>query len=409
MKRSFSLPTSVLLASGLGLVAATYGLVRLAFGLFLPDVQRDLGFGADVGGAVSSGASVLYCTGAVVGFLLADRAARWLVVVAALTAGLGAITTAASATTVVFGVAAVVASTGAGLASPAMVQLVAGRLDGAARDRAQAVVNSGTGPGLVAAGVLALVLLPDWRTAWAAAGVVTLLVGAVVFLAAGRRAPDARSTPAAAQRSALQRPAVRRPALRAALPGRSWFGAQVVPVVVALLLGAGSAAVWTYGRSALVGAGVPSGLTVVAWIALGVGGASVAVTARWTSGLPAARLWLLTTTLAAVAVLTLGLLPHVVGAALVACALFGWGYTAATGALIAWTTEIDQGHAAAGTALLFVVLVAGQALGAAAAGVLVGPAGTATTFTAAAAVVAVAATTPLVVARRDLRPAAPTR
>ncbi|MDT0212204.1 hypothetical protein [Curtobacterium sp. BRD11] len=103
MKRSFSLPTSVLLASGLGLVAATYGLVRLAFGLFLPDVQRDLGFGADVGGAVSSGASVLYCTGAVVGFLLADRAARWLVVVAALTAGLGAITTAASATTLVFG------------------------------------------------------------------------------------------------------------------------------------------------------------------------------------------------------------------------------------------------------------------------------------------------------------------
>ncbi|MBP1302936.1 MFS transporter [Curtobacterium sp. 1310] len=409
MKRSFSLPTSVLLASGLGLVAATYGLVRLAFGLFLPDVQRDLGFGADVGGAVSSGASVLYCTGAVVGFLLADRAARWLVVVAALTAGLGAITTAASATTLVFGVAAVVASTGAGLASPAMVQLVAGRLDGAARDRAQAVVNSGTGPGLVAAGVLALVLLPDWRTAWAAAGVVTLLVGAVVFLAAGRRAPDARSTPAAAQRSALQRPAVRRPALRAALPGRSWFGAQVVPVVVALLFGAGSAVVWTYGRSALVGAGVPSGLTVVAWIALGVGGASVAVTARWTSRLPAARLWLLTTTLAAVAVLTLGLLPHVVGAALVACALFGWGYTAATGALIAWTTEIDQGHAAAGTALLFVVLVAGQALGAAAAGVLVGPAGTATTFTAAAAVVAVAATTPLVVARRDLRPAAPTR
>ncbi|AIV40807.1 MFS transporter [Curtobacterium sp. MR_MD2014] len=414
MKRSFSLPTSVLLASGLGLVAATYGLVRLAFGLFLPDVQRDLGFGTDVGGAVSSGASVLYCTGAVVGFLLAGRAARWLVVGAALTAGLGAITTAASATTVVFGVAAVVASTGAGLASPAMVQLVAGRLDGAARDRAQAVVNSGTGPGLVAAGVLALVLLPDWRTAWAAAGVVTLLVGAVVFLAAGRRAPDARSTPAAAQRSALQRPAVRRPAvrrpaLRAALPGRSWFGAQVVPVVVALLLGAGSAVVWTYGRSALVGAGVPSGLTVVAWIALGAGGASVAVTARWTSGLPAARLWLLTTTLAAVAVLTLGLLPHVVGAALVACALFGWGYTAATGALIAWTTEIDQDHAAAGTALLFVVLVAGQALGAAAAGVLVGPAGTATTFTAAAAVVAVAATTPLVVARRDLRPAAPTR
>lgn len=393
MKRSFSLRTRILVVGGLGLVASTYGLVRLAYGLFLPDVQRDLGFGADVGGAVSSAASVLYCVGAVVGFLLAGRAARWLVLGAALTAGAGAIVMAASPTTPVFGASAVVASTGAGLASPAMVQLVAGRVDGAVRDRAQAVVNSGTGPGLVAAGLLALVLLPDWRTAWTVAGVLTLLVGAVVFLAAR---PTRRAVTSG------------RPA-RPVLPGRSWFGAQVVPVVVALLFGAGSAAVWTYGRSTLVGAGVPSLLTVVAWIVLGVGGASVAVTARWTSGVPAARLWLLTTTLAAAAVLALGLVPHLVAPALVACALFGWGYTAATGALIAWTTEIDQQHAAAGTALLFVVLVAGQALGAAAAGAAVGRAGTATTFTAAAAVVAVAAGAPLLVARRSLRSAAPSR
>ncbi|KTR52800.1 hypothetical protein NS359_04740 [Curtobacterium oceanosedimentum] len=393
MKRSFSLRTRILVLGGLGLIAATYGLVRLAYGLFLPDVQHDLGFGADVGGAVSSGASALYCVGAVAGFLLAGRAARWLVVGAALTAGVGAIVMAASTTTPVFGTSAVVASTGAGLASPAMVQLVAGRVDGAVRDRAQAVVNSGTGPGLVAAGVLALVLLPDWRTAWTVAGIATLLVGAVVFLAAGttERAVTSGRAP------------------RAVLPDRSWFGAQVVPVVVALLFGAGSAVVWTYGRSALVGAGVPSALTVVAWVVLGVGGASVAVTARWTSGVPAARTWSLTTTLAAVAVLALGLLPHLVVAALMACAVFGWAYAAATGALIAWTTETDQQHAAAGTALLFVVLVAGQALGAAAAGALVEPAGTEATFAIAAAVVAIAAAVPLLVARRGLRSAVPTR
>ncbi|WP_161968829.1 MFS transporter [Curtobacterium oceanosedimentum] len=385
--------TRILVLGGLGLIAATYGLVRLAYGLFLPDVQHDLGFGADVGGAVSSGASALYCVGAVAGFLLAGRAARWLVVGAALTAGVGVIVMAASPTAPVFGASAVVASTGAGLASPAMVQLVAGRVDGAVRDRAQAVVNSGTGPGLVAAGVLALVLLPDWRTAWTVAGVVTLLVGAVVFLAAG---PIGRAVTSGR-------------APRAVLPDRSWFGAQVVPVVVALLFGAGSAVVWTYGRSALVSAGVPSALTVVAWIVLGVGGASVAVTARWTSGVPAARTWSLTTTLAAVAVLALGLLPHLVVAALMACAVFGWAYTAATGALIAWTTETDQQHAAAGTALLFVVLVAGQALGAAAAGALVEPAGTEATFTIAAAVVAIAAAVPLLVARRGLRSAVPTR
>ncbi|OEI67815.1 hypothetical protein Cus16_2566 [Curtobacterium sp. ER1/6] len=367
MKRSFSLSDRLLLVAGLGLVAATYGLVRLAYGLFLPDVQHDLGFCADVGGAVSSGASVVYCVGAVAGSVLAARAARWLVVAATLTAGVGALVMASSPTTAVFGTAAVVASAGAGLASPAMVQLVTDRIPADRRGRAQAVVNSGTGPGLVAAGVLALVLLPEWRTAWAVAGVLTLAVGAVLFLAAGR--PERGGTPA--------------------LPGRSWFVAQTVPVVVALLFGAGSAVVWTYGRSTLVDAGVPTTATVVAWIALGVGGSTVAATARWTSAMSPRRQWVLTTTVAAGAVLALGLLPGSVAVALAACALFGWGYTAATGALIAWTAAIDPEQVAAGTSVLFVVLVAGQAVGAAVAGVLVGTVGTTTTSVAAAALVAV--------------------
>lgn len=343
MKRSFLLPSSdrVLLAAGVGLVAATYGLVRLAYGLVLPDVQRDLGFGADVGGTVSAGASVLYCVGAMAGFLLAARAARGLVVAAALTAGAGALAMAASPSAVVFGSAAVVASTGAGMASPAMVQLVAARTAPDRRDRAQAVVNAGTGPGLVAAGVLALVLLPDWRTAWALSGVLTLVVGAVLFLAAGRSTPGPR----------------------AALPGWSWGAAHVLPITVAMLFGAGSAVVWTYGRSRLVEAGVPTALSVAAWVALGLGGAAVAVTARWTSARTPSGQWTLTATVAATAVLVLGVLPGVVALSLVACALFGWGYTAATGALIAWTTTIDADRAAAGTSVLFVLLVAGQALG----------------------------------------------
>lgn len=385
MKRPFLLSDRVLLAAGLGLVAATYGLVRLAYGLFLPDVQHDLGFGADVGGAVSSGASVVYCVGAVAGSVLAARAARWLVVAATVTAGVGALVMASSPTTAVFATAAVVASAGAGLASPAMVQLVTDRIPADRRGRAQAVVNSGTGPGLVAAGVLALVLLPEWRTAWAVAGVLTLAVGAVLFLAAGR--PERGGTPA--------------------LPGRSWFVAQTVPVVVALLFGAGSAVVWTYGRSTLVDAGVPTTATVVAWIALGVGGSTVAATARWTSAMPPRRQWVLTTTVAAVAVLTLGLLPGSVAVALAVCTLFGWGYTAATGALIAWTAAIDPGRVAAGTSVLFVVLVAGQAVGAAVAGVLVGTIGTTTTIVAAAALVAVSSG--LSLRTGDLRTAVATR
>ena len=376
MKRSFSIRQRVLLGSGLGLIAATYGLVRLAYGLFLPDVQRDLGLGAGAAGWVSSGASAVYCLGAVAGLLLAARVPRVLVAAAALVAGAGAFGMAAASGPLAFGTWSVVGSTAAGLASPALVALVARQVPEAAQGRAQAIVNAGTGPGLVAAGVLALVLLPDWRTAWSWSGAFALVVGAVLLCAARSGAPA--PTPTAVS------PSTARPAV-------VWFAAHRRVLVLALLFGAGSAAVWTYGRSALVEAGAPVVVSVSAWIALGLGGAAVVVTARWTSGLRARTLWTVTAGSVAVAVLALGLAPRSTTLALLACAVFGWGYTAATGALIAWTTEIDPERASAGTSMLFVALVLGQAVGAAAAGALIGAVGTLATFVAGAVVTAGAA------------------
>ena len=376
MKRSFSLRHRLLLVSGLGLIAATYGLVRLAYGLFLPDVQRDLGLRADAAGWVSSGASALYCVGAVAGFLLAARMPRVLVSVATLVAGAGAIAMATAGGAPTFGISAVVASAGAGLASPALVRIVAAQVPQALQGRAQAIVNAGTGPGLVGAGVLALVLLPDWRTAWAVSGVFALAVGALLLVVS--RGGTAAS--------------------RSPLPGTPWFAAHRGVLVLALLFGAGSAVVWTYGRSALVEAGASVVVSVSAWIALGIGGAAVVVTARWTNGLRARTLWAVTAGSVAVAVMGLGALPQATVAALLACAVFGWGYTAATGALIAWTTEIDAERSSAGTSMLFVALVLGQAVGAAAAGALVGAIGFVATFVVGAGVTAASAV-PAVVRR----------
>jgi len=376
VKRSFSLRHRLLLVSGLGLIAATYGLVRLAYGLFLPDVQRDLGLRSDAAGWVSSGASALYCVGAVVGFLLAARMPRVLVAVATLAAGVGAIAMATADGPVPFGVSAVLASAGAGLASPALVRLVAEQVPSALLGRAQAVVNAGTGPGLVGAGVLALVLLPDWRTAWAVSAVFALAVGTLLLVVS--RGGAATSRPP--------------------LPGAPWFAAHRGVIVLALLFGAGSAVVWTYGRSALVDAGASVVVSVSAWIALGVGGAAVVVTARWTNGLHARTLWAVTAGSVAVAVVVLGALPQSTVAALLACAVFGWGYTAATGALIAWTTEIDSERSSAGTSMLFVALVLGQAVGAAGAGALVGAIGFVATFVV-GAVVTAASAVPAVVRR----------
>ncbi|MFJ3380545.1 MFS transporter [Curtobacterium sp. NPDC090217] len=376
MKRSFSKGTG-LAASGTALVAVTYGLVRLAYGLVLPDVQADLGLGAALAGWISAGASTMYCVGAVIGFLAATRHPRSLVVMAASTAAVGAAGMAWSHDATTFGVAAILSSTGAGAASPALVRLVARNTAQDRVPRAQAVVNAGTGPGLVAAGLLALAVLPEWRTAWFVAAACSVLAGAAVLLTDHRGHADTTEHGHDDPTGRVD---------RADRPTGSWFLAHRRLLLAALLLGAGSAAVWNYGRSVLVDAGVDREASITAWIALGLGGAAVVVTSRWTGGMRPARLWGISVTAVVVGSLALAVVPGTVQVALVACLVFGWGYTAATGALIAWTTEIDPDRASAGTSMLFVTLVLGQALGAAAAGAVIGVAGAVTAFALAALV-----------------------
>lgn len=349
-------------------MAACYGLVRLAYGLYLPDVETELGLDASLAGAVSGGASAMYCVAAVVGFFLAARAPRLLVVAAAATAAGGATGMALSSQVEAFAVFAVVGSAGAGLASPSLVELLRRAVGGNRGQRFQVMVNAGTGPGLVLAGALALVLLPNWRLAWAAAALVTVLSAIAVLLSTARARPRMRSTPSTVL-----------------VPPRSWFARHARAVCAALLLGAASAAVWTFGRTVLVEAGASATFSALAWMCLGVGGALVLPLSAALGRLGHTRAWGLTSLVVAASTLLIGLVPGVQVLALVACVAFGWGYTAATGALITWTADIDDGRASAGTALLFVVLVLGQGLGAALAGWALGVASPALVFTIAAA------------------------
>lgn len=364
VKRTFSL-SPLLLVAATALIAATYGLVRLAYGLHLPAMQRELGFDVALAGAISSGASAAYCLGALAGFAFAARRPRLLVALAGATAGLGAAGMAIAPTTELLAPAAVLGSAGAGLASPALVRIVQRNRLAVAADRAQAIVNAGTGPGLIAAGLLALTLQPDWRAAWWTAAAASVAAAAGV-LALDRGAGMAADAPAR-------------------LPPASWFAAHRIVIGAALLMGAGSAAVWNSGRTLLAEAGTPSETSVLAWVALGAGGLAVIPTARRMSTLRPRVAWAVTAAAIAVATTALVAAPGLLPFALAACLVFGWAYTAGTGALIAWTAAIAPERAAGGTALLFVLLVLGQAVGAAAAGAIASAAGFTTAFLAAAA------------------------
>lgn len=358
MKRTLSVKPGdgiALIAAGVVLIAGSYGLVRFGFGLLLPEMQAKLGLDDAMAGVISAGASVLYCVGAAAGFLLASRHARSLVVAAAVAAGLGGAGMALATDVALLAVAAILSSAAAGLASPALVDAVRRNVPHDGRSRAQTIVNAGTGPGIVAAGALALVVLPDWRLAWWVAAGVTV-AAAIAVLAADRR------------RSAEER-------APSAVPPRAWFVAHRRLLTGAALLGIGSAAMWNYARVLLVDAGLDPGASVAAWIALGAGGTATIGTAGWLSRRAPRTAWTITTAVAAAAILAIALAPGSPVVPLAASAAFGWGYVAGSGALIAWTGELEPERAPTGTALLFVVLVLGQAAGAALAGALIGAVG----------------------------------
>ncbi|MGY6756156.1 MFS transporter [Klenkia terrae] len=337
MKRS--LRPVLLVLAGTALVACTYGLVRYAFGLAVPEVQRDLGLSTGAVGVVSGATSVAYCLAAAVAFGCCQRWPRAVVAGAGAVAAVGALGVWTAGSAAVFAVAVVLGSAGAGAASPGLVVLVGRAVPGPQQDRAQAVVNAGTGPGLVAAALLALLLGDRWQTAWWMAGAATAVVTVVVLLLAPRGTPETG-------------PAVPVDA------GRRW----VAPLAGAALLGAGSAAVWTHGRSVLQAGGLAGPTALWVWVALGAGATGAAVLApRWLRA-GVAPAWTAALALTAAGVVGLAL-PPVGPVPFLAAAAFGLGSTVGTTVLIAWADRVSSTPGPAVSAF-FVALLLGQAVGA---------------------------------------------
>lgn len=364
MKRP--LRSAALVLAGTALIACTYGLVRYAFGLAAPEAQRDLGLSTTTVGVVSGATSVAYCLAAGLAFLCCQRWPRAVVAGAGGVAALGALGVWSAGSAAGFSVAVVLGSAGAGAASPGLVVLVDRAVPGPGQDDAQALVNAGTGPGLVAAALLAQLLGSRWQTAWWVSAAVTAVVTVLVLLLAPRGAgEDAGAVPVDA--------------------GRRW----AAPLAGAGLLGAGSAVVWTHGRSVLQDGGLAGSTAVWVWLALGVGATGAAVVApRWLRG-GVRRAW--TAALGCTAAGVGGLaVPPVGPVPFVAAAAFGLGFTVGTTVLIAWAAQVSTTPGPAVSAL-FVALLLGQAVGAPLSSVLL-TAGVLPAFALAAAVTLTALT-----------------
>lgn len=361
--------SGALVASGTGLIAVTYGVVRYGFGLQLPRLAAEFSLSSGQAGAIAAGSFAAYCVAALAAQrLIAGRGARTVLWLAAGLAALGALLVAVSWSTSSLALGVLVAGSAAGAASPALVVAVAASVREPVAARTQAVVNAGTGVGVAVTGVAVLAAPDWWRPVWVAAAVAALLTAAVV----DRRA----HWPAPAQRSGSGE-------------GRASLR---LPVVAALVAGLGSAAVWTFGRDLITTTGgLPERTTAALWCLLGTAAVLGALSGDAVRLLGLRQAWALTATLTAAGTALLALAPGHVLAAALAGATFGGAYTALSGVLIAWAAVVRPRAAGQATATLFVALTAGQAAGAAATGVLVDRAGAQAAFWVCAGVLLLAA------------------
>ena len=356
MKRSFQSArpdrgSAALTASSTALIALTYGVLRYGFGLQLPRLGAEFGLSSALAGGLAAAGFAAYCLAALVaGRLVGGVGGRLVLWLAAGLAAVGASVVAVAWSTPVLALGVVVAGSAAGAASPALVVAVAATVPASRATRTQAVVNAGNGVGVAVTGVAVLVAPGLWRPVWGTAAVLALVAAAVV---------DRRSTWPERTPSTLPEASARQ------------GGSLLRPAVAALVAGLGSAAVWTFGRDLVTTTGdLPEGTTAVLWVLLGTAAVLGGLSGDAVRVLGLRGAWVTTAALSGAGTGLLALAPDHVAVVAVAGVLFGGAYTALSGVLIAWAAELRPHAAGGATAWLFVALTAGQAVGAAATGLV---------------------------------------
>lgn len=347
--------------SGLGtavaamlLIAGTYGMARFGVGLFAPRLAAQRPDLAGVLGWAGAAQFTSYCLAAALAARSADRHPRAGVLLAGATATAGCLGVAVVQDPVVFVIAVFVGGMGGGFASPALVPVIDAVVVRRATATAQSLVNSGTAVGVIGAGAVAPVVAgigPAW--------VLMALVCAATAVATWYPVRARTDLSPAAGTSSEQR-------------SRSWR-LLVVPGAAAVVAGAGSALVWTFGPLLVTGAGVVGpGEVGWLWIALGVGGvlgtSTGAVVRRW--GRRGGWCLCAAALSAACAALALSVAAGTAWAAYAGMAVFGAGYMGLSAVLVLWARRAWPDAAGAGTSVLFTALASGQALGSAAFGVV---------------------------------------
>ncbi|WP_108502481.1 MFS transporter [Paracoccus indicus] len=335
-------PTLRIGATGFALIAVCYGFARFAFGLFLPQIDSELGIGTSLGGVISGGSFASYCIAIVASAILTERfGARAVAVCAALVAAVGMAGIALAPSPLILAVAVMISGSSTGLASPPLAAAVAAEVGKCRRNLTNTVINAGVSAGVALSGPIALAMTVQWRLAFGAFAVMALALAILAAIALPK---------ASGSRGAGGLPPMTRKVLRL--------------ICASFLMGAASTALWSFGGQ-IVAQILDWGTTGTGllWACIGIGGllggfAGTLVGQFGLDRVHRAFLGLMAVSILAVG-LGLGPVPTLVGGA-----IFGAAYVMLTGVYLVWGIHALPDRPATGLMTGFLTIAVGQTVGA---------------------------------------------
>ncbi|MCX2724743.1 MFS transporter [Roseibium salinum] len=355
-----------LTAAGLAIVAATYGLARYCFGLFLPEIRQEFGLSPETVGLIA-GSSYL-------GYLAATFAGSWLstvvgprlpILLGGLAAASGMAIIAVSPDPLILAVGVFVAGTSPGLAYPPFSDVIVRHTEPRRQNSIYAWINSGTGFGVALAGPLALYAGEDWRLAWMIFAALALVITVWnMFTLPNRHIRSGKTAAAVSIRFLLHKTA------------RPLF-------IAALLFGVVTAVYWTYAVELLWALTGNPRDSILFWIVLGMSG----VTGCFAGGL--VDRWGLRRTYRTLAIAVgaaVAALPLLIGTKLgiyLSAASFGTGFIVMTALFGMWSMRIFRETPSIGFGFTFFLISLGQGIGPVISGFLIPVVGLSALFVAA--------------------------
>jgi predicted MFS family arabinose efflux permease len=341
-------------SAGLLALVATYGIGRLAYGLFVPSFEDDFGLSLDVLGYYASAAQAGYLAATVAtGVITARYGPRVPVVAGCLVMAFGSAVTAAAAGPVLLAVGVIAVGTSAGGTWAPFSDAVANQVPESGSRRALALVNAGSPAGLLVASVLMLSTGNDWRTVWWAFAAIGLIAAVASWRVLD---PDAVGPAVEQRRRRLS----------------SLFTRHSTPLfLVAFGVSITSGAYFSYAPETVQEAGLDDWIGPAMWAALGIAGGAVgafggSIVKRYGLRGPLAVMLGLVSGSSLVLLLT----PGSIAAALGSAGVFGVGFTTAFALLVIWNQQVFSDRPTTGFTLAIMFIASGFVVGPSLFGVL---------------------------------------